>query len=129
MMLKHVEEIVCKCGLRQRVSSSYIICVSCGNPLLLSKKTHPKCFVLLQRGVPVASRLLSEGDVVEDLIVYGKFEHPHSVEGHIVSGFVPRYVRSDTPNVRVVLFGKKAKVIALSSINKGEEIQIHDTTN
>ena len=123
-MLKHPEEIVCRCGLKQTVSSSYVLCVSCKTPLLVSKKKPPKCHTRLDNGVAIATRLIQKGDVVEDVIVYGRFKHRHSVGGFLFSGFVPFYKKSDTPNVRFFLFGQKAKFVATSQINKGEEIQV-----
>ena len=123
-MLKHPEEVLCRCGLKQVVHKSYVVCVSCGNPLLMKKPTPPKCHVRLRGGVVVASRYIEKSGVVEDVIVYGKFNHPKAVDGVLVSGLVAHYKRSDTPNVRVQLFGGKAKILALHPINKGEEIRI-----
>jgi hypothetical protein len=123
-MLKQPEEIVCRCGLKQIMRASYVLCASCNAPLLLPKKTHPKCYVRLKDGVAIATRLIEKGAVVEDVIVYGKFKHRHSVGDFLFSGFVPFYKRSDTPNVRFFLFGQKAKFVATVQINKGEEIQV-----
>lgn len=125
-MLKHAEEIVCRCGLKQKVYASYVLCVSCNSPLLIPKQKKPKCRVHLKSGVAIASRYLSEGDIVEDIIVYGRFDHQHSVDGFLVSGLVPFYKRTDTPNVRILVFGGKGKIVASSPINRGEEIHIHD---
>lgn len=123
-MLKQPEEIVCRCGLRQVIRSSYVLCVSCNAPLIAPKKKHAKCHTRLKDGVAIATRLIEKGGVVEDVIVYGKFNHRHSVGGFLFSGFVPFYKKSDTPNVRFFLFGQKAKFVATSQINKGEEIQV-----
>ena len=123
-MLKQPEEIVCRCGLKQVVRTSYVLCVSCKSPLITPKKKHAKCHTRLKDGVAIATRLIEKGGVVEDVIVYGKFNHRHSVDGYLFSGFVPFYKKSDTPNVRFFLFGQKAKFVATSQINKGEEIQV-----
>lgn len=128
-MLKQKQELTCRCGLKQSVSASYVVCVSCGNPLLVPQTKTPKVNARVSGGVVVASRYLSEGDVVEDVIVYGKFDHPHSVDGYLISGFAPFYKRTDTPNVRILLFGKKGKIVTTSSINKGEEIHIRVAEN
>jgi len=128
-MLKHAEEITCRCGLKQKVYASYVLCVSCDRPLLVPKQTNPKALIRLKDGVVVASRYLEKGAIVEDVIVYGKFNHQHSVDGHLISGFAPFYKRTDTPNVRILLFGGKGKIVATSPINRGEEIHIHVTGN
>lgn len=125
-MLK-IKKIACRCGLINEMRKSYQLCVSCNSPLIYDDQHTPRCYVSLREGTPKARRQIKKGELVEDVYVYGRFKHDKAVREMITSGFVGLYERDkETPNVSLVRTSKGwGRVVALTDIQKGEEIRIN----
>lgn len=125
-MLK-IKKITCRCGLVNEMRKAYQLCVSCNSPLIYDEKLTPRCFVYLREGKPKAKRKIKKGELVEDVYIYGRFNHKKAVKEIITSGFVGLYQRDkDTPNVSLKRTSQEwGRVVALTDIQRGEEIRIN----
>ena len=125
-MLK-IKRLPCRCGTVNEMRTAYQMCVSCKAPLIYDEKHTPRCYVSFKGGTPVARQHIKKGELVEDVYVYGQFDHSKAVKKFVTTGFVGLYQRDQsTPNVSFVrASGKWGRIVALSDIQRGEEIRIN----
>ena len=116
----------CSCGLKFKIHSAYQLCPNCGKGVLYETPAIPRCYVVLKKGIPVAKTFIKKGGVVEDVIVFGRYDHPLTIGfDYLTSGFTALYERGDNPNVSIKFLGQHSKIIALKDIHKDQKIIIN----